>query len=146
MENQHMTQKVFAKFIGISESTLSSVFNGKTNPTVQMIDAIHQHLPKVSTNWLMWGEGNMYSDQSTAAPSQSAPATKGSDNTPEGNETSPAPSLFDALREGQQDGVARTPKNIEQTIVKYIDKPQRKITEIRIFFDDQTWETFLPSK
>jgi hypothetical protein len=30
--------------------------------------------------------------------------------------------------------------------VKYIDKPQRNITEIRIFFDDQTWETFVPKK
>ncbi len=141
-----MTQKVFAKFIGISESTLSSVFNGKTNPTVQMIDAIHQHLPKVSTNWLMCGVGNMYSDQSTTAPLQSAPAENGSGGESGGNEASPAPSLFNALLEGQRDGVAKTPKNIEQTVVKYIDKPQRKITEIRIFFDDQTWETFLPSK
>ena len=35
---------------------------------------------------------------------------------------------------------------MEQYVVKNIDKPQRKITEIRIFFDDQTWETFLPKK
>lgn len=27
-------------------------------------------------------------------------------------------------------------------VVKYIDKPQRKITEIRVFFDDGTYETF----
>jgi hypothetical protein len=26
--------------------------------------------------------------------------------------------------------------------VKYIDKPQRKITEIHIFYDDGTFETF----
>ena len=30
--------------------------------------------------------------------------------------------------------------------VKNFDKPQRKITEIRIFYDDQTWETFVPKK
>jgi hypothetical protein len=43
-------------------------------------------------------------------------------------------------------GVNRTPKNIAQAAVKYVDKPQRKITEIRIFYDDQTWETFVPKK
>ena len=43
-------------------------------------------------------------------------------------------------------GVNRTPKNITQTAVKYMDKQQRKITEIRIFYDDQTWETFVPKK
>ena len=29
-----------------------------------------------------------------------------------------------------------------RVIEKYLDKPQRKITEIRIFFDDGTYETF----
>jgi len=37
-------------------------------------------------------------------------------------------------------------KSPSRTEVKYIDKPQRRITEIRIFFDDQTWETFVPKK
>jgi len=31
-------------------------------------------------------------------------------------------------------------------LVKKINKPQRSITEIRIFFDDQTFESFVPKK
>ena len=31
---------------------------------------------------------------------------------------------------------------IVREVVKYIDKPQRRITEIRIFFDDGTYEVF----
>ena len=54
-----------------------------------------------------------------------------------------SPSLFE---QPQMQGVNRTPKNIAQTAVKYMDKQQRKITEIRIFYDDQTWETFVPKK
>lgn len=46
----------------------------------------------------------------------------------------------------QNGGVNNTPKKTVQETVKYIDKPQRKITEIRIFYDDQTWETFVPKK
>ena len=30
--------------------------------------------------------------------------------------------------------------------VKKTDKIERKITEIRVYFDDQTFETFVPSK
>ena len=30
--------------------------------------------------------------------------------------------------------------------MKNIYKTQRNITEIRIFYDDQTWETFVPKK
>jgi hypothetical protein len=29
---------------------------------------------------------------------------------------------------------------------KIIDKPQRKVIEIRVFYDDQTWDTFVPVK
>ena len=53
------------------------------------------------------------------------------------------PSLFD---QPQMHSVNNTRKNPVQNEVKYIDKPQRKITEIRIFYDDQTWETFVPKK
>ena len=30
--------------------------------------------------------------------------------------------------------------------MKFVDKPQRRVTEIRVYYDDQTWESFVPSK
>ena len=30
--------------------------------------------------------------------------------------------------------------------IKNIDKPARRVTEIRVFYDDQTWESFVPAK
>ena len=36
--------------------------------------------------------------------------------------------------------------NNEKNIVKIYNNRQRKITEIRVFFDDQTWESFVPKK
>ncbi len=39
-----------------------------------------------------------------------------------------------------EDANSRVP--VVREVVKYIDKPQRRITEIRIFFDDGTFETF----
>ena len=38
------------------------------------------------------------------------------------------------------------PKEIVREEIKYIEKPARKITEIRIFFDNGTYETFRPEK
>ena len=35
---------------------------------------------------------------------------------------------------------------IVRETIKYIDKPQRKIIEIRIFFDDGTFEVFSGNK
>ena len=58
-----MSQKVFAQFTGISEGSLSVVFNGRTSPTLQMVESIHDRLPNVSVEWIMFGTGNMYNKE-----------------------------------------------------------------------------------
>lgn len=146
MESQHMTQQVFAQFIKISPATLSGIFNGRTNPSLNIVEAIKNSLPSISTDWLLFGNGPMYIDVSKG---ESVASTGGSADSKEAlldfESPSTAPSIASQTGCFVQ-GVNSTPKNMEQFVVKNIDKPQRKITEIRIFFDDQTWETFLPKK
>ena len=60
MEDQHMTQQVFADFLQQSPATLSSIFNGRTRPTLQVIDAIKSKIPDISIEWLLYGTGDMY--------------------------------------------------------------------------------------
>ena len=40
MESQHMTQQVFADFIGLAPATLSSIYNERTRPTLGVVEAI----------------------------------------------------------------------------------------------------------
>ena len=146
IESQHMTQQVFAQFIKISPATLSGIFNGRTNPSLNIVEAIKNSLPSISTDWLLFGNGPMYIDVSKGESVASAGGSADSKEALLDFETpSTAPSIASQTG-GFVQGVNSTPKNIEQFVVKNIDKPQRKITEIRIFFDDQTWETFLPKK
>ena len=60
MESQHMTQQVFADYIQQSPATLSSIFNGRTRPTLNIVEAIKKKIPNISTDWLMFGSGDMY--------------------------------------------------------------------------------------
>ena len=146
MESQHMTQQVFAQFIKISPATLSGIFNGRTNPSLNIVEAIKNSLPSISTDWLLFGNGPMYLDVSKVESFASAGGSADSQEPLLDFETpSTTPSISSQVG-GFVQGVNSTPKNMEQFVVKNIDKPQRKITEIRIFFDDQTWETFLPKK
>lgn len=146
MESQHMTQQVFAQFIKISPATLSGIFNGRTNPSLNIVEAIKNSLPSISTDWLLFGNGPMYIDVSKGESVASAGGSADSKEALLDFETpSTAPSIASQTG-GFVQGVNSTPKNMEQFVLKNIDKPQRKITEIRIFFDDQTWETFLPKK
>ena len=80
------------------------------------------------TNWLMFGEGEMLLDDASSQMQEAAPAQAdlfASGATPSFDVVSPS-----------------SPVPQVHEVVKYIDKPQRKITEIRVFYDDGTFETF----
>ena len=61
-----MTQQVFADYIQQSPATLSSIFNGRTRPTLNIVEAIKKKIPNISTDWLMFGSGDMYLPSSDA--------------------------------------------------------------------------------
>ena len=128
MKYQGMSQKEFAATLCIAEGTLSGIFTGRTRPTNNIVNAIHECFPHISVNWLMFGEGEMLLDGTS---SQTLDSTSGQ---PDHLVPGAAPSAE----------VNSTPSTVSQIqeVVKYIDKPQRKITEIRVFYDDGTFETF----
>ena len=153
MESQHMTQQVFADYIGQSPATLSSIFNGRTRPTLNIVEAIKKKIPNISTDWLMFGSGDMYLlDQNPENGTQEM-TDQGADGTPMNQnlmfdfESSPTPTPQNGLSTTPNiNSVRNTRLDLEHKEVKTIDKPARCITEIRVFYDDQTWETFIPQK
>jgi len=148
-----MTQVVFANYIGKSPATLSSIFTGRTRPTIDVIEAIKKKIPNISTDWLMFGSGEMYlPDQNPGNDPQEMP-DQGSGGTPMNQnlmfdfESSSAPTPQNTPSPSQNfNSVRNTRPEIERTEVKFIDKPQRRVKEIRVFYDDQTWETFVSEK
>lgn len=143
MESQHLSQKAFAQFTGISEGTLSGVLNDRTRPTLQIVELIHNHFPNVSLEWLLYGIEPMEKPADGAKAEDDSDVRQG-EVTVGSAAHSPSPALFD-MQTVQQPSVGRQEgATAQREIVKYIDKPQRKITEIRVFFDDQTWESFVP--
>jgi hypothetical protein len=93
----------------------------------------------------MFGIGDMYLGGQSAKTAPSTPVSDTSESPMldfEGDSTTPSGSSETVFSHG----VPSTPLKKVETVVKYVDKPQRKVTEIRIFYDDQTWETFVPKQ
>lgn len=148
MESQHMTQQTFADFIGISTASLSSIFTGRTKATLNTVEAIRSKFSTINLDWLMYGQGPMFKDQADDSDVLTESNSQDGALSLEGaldfsSSSSPSSQGFGSSNSQR---VLSTPKSTVRTEVKYIDKPQRNITEIRIFFDDQTWETFVPKK
>lgn len=138
MKQLGLSQKNFAAEICISEGALSSIFNGRTKPTLNTLTNIHERFPEVNLAWLVDGKGDMFvTDGSTPV----------SDNftgqfafPSESSGTASTSMVAATPLSGGQTGVP--PTSVPASNVQNIDKPARKIAEIRIFYDDGTFETF----
>jgi len=141
MEREHITPSVFAEKTKIQRAALSHILNERNKPSLDVVMKIHQAFGHINLEWLLYGKGNMISNETTKNMSQQ-------------------PSLFDenALNPSEYPDKSEYRKEIDsnkgnfdiKSAVKqeviYIEKPTRKITEIRIFFDDNTYEIFKPEK
>lgn len=156
MEAQHMSQQVFANAIGTTPATLSGIFNDRTRPTINIIESIKRTFPDISLEWLMFGDGEMYGSKIRGAEAQEA-GGQGDDLSlkfvQDGQQqifdfgAAPAPTTSSPRLAAQNfNGVRNTRQEIVREEVKKVDKTPRHVTEIRVYYDDQTWESFVPAK
>lgn len=172
MEYAKMSQQDFAARLGISPASLSSILTGRTNPTSKHIMGIHQGFPEINVNWLMFGEGTMLCGEHTIGDgSEGAELTPGMEGVVDGavvkdeqsvHGVSETPSLFPndplvhssvptveqkAMAYGSrrdQRATVRGNGNVITTAIN-VDKDERKIKEIRVFYSNGTYESFVPS-
>ena len=154
MEDRKMTQNEFALFIQQSPGTLSSIFNGRTRPTLNIVDAIKRCIPDISVEWLMYGDGTMYKTHPSVTQEgiEQAGAQVSEQSLPFDNVQAPTKEGIQPVGQSAAQlaafhhGVNGTHMEITREDAKYLDISPRKVTEIRVYYDDQTYETFVPVK
>lgn len=142
MQQDGLTNAEFAEKIGISTSSLSHIFSGRNKPSLEVVMRIQKAYPTINLNWLLYGEGDM-NQLIPSHPVGMQFYSKAPENEEKGdifmNETDFRKENHVLLPDYQAEPIVR-----EQ--IKYIEKPYPKITEIRIFFDNGTYEVFRPDR
>ena len=146
MDREKLTAGAFAESIGVAQATISHILGPRNKyPSTEVILRLHQRYNDINLEWLLTGQGEMSNTSS------------GSDSSIESGFDYPLfaenpvnPSKETGPAEKRKEIALETPVNATKEIVKqeiiYKERPPRKITEIRIFFDDNTYETFKPEK
>lgn len=151
-----LSQQDFAQKLGISPASLSNIFNGRSKPTNNHVQAIHRAFPKINTNWLMFGEGVMLDDGVSGSQNPDMPNPSSSSNS--GFPANSSVEGNDGLKKGMEgmelftippNTTGGTQNKERQAVPKVITETKiirPKILEIRVFYDDQTFESFVPSE
>ena len=142
---------------------------GSNQANYGVVEALKRKIPNINFDWLMLGVGPMYIDQSideaAAEPADDHQELRPRIENPMLDfDQSPSPTPQSApQRVAFVNSVRTTPQSAPQRVafvnsvrstrpeteredLKIIDKLQRKVIEIRVFYDDQTWDTFVPAK
>lgn len=173
IESKGLTYSQFADSCGIPRPSLSQLLTGrnkKINDT--MVRQIHNEFPDLSVVWLLFGEGPMEASSSLASKENDSSGVDmglfGSIYAENENLTvSGEPKNQKSLLEGQNGGKfpkesgLNDPQNIayqaerQNDILKLkikeltseiekLRKNPRKVAQITLYYDDSTFETFVP--
>lgn len=173
MDYAKLSQQDFAARLGISPASLSSILTGRTNPTNKHVMGVHVAFPEINVNWLMFGEGEMLvngapshtlsGDEDGALDTASeivqlesatsnvegvsstdAPFAMAPDVVDVHNRAAVEPRAGIVSPRREQRITSRGNGNMA-TMGINIDKDERKIKEIRVFYSNGTYESFVPS-
>ncbi|MCD8182569.1 MAG: helix-turn-helix domain-containing protein [Bacteroides sp.] len=141
MDREKLTAGAFAESIGVAQATISHILGPRNKyPSTEVILRLHQRYNDINLEWLLTGEGNM-SNGSASIENDGFDYPLFAENA---EKQSNGPSETENRKEIVLETVQKAPKEIVKQEIIYKERPPRKITEIRIFFDDNTYETFKP--
>ena len=140
MENENLTPAKFADRLQINRANISHILNGRNNPSLDVVTKILSGMPYINTEWLINGAGEMYKDgfDMDSIPKEHDLFHQGPAETPQEKGTVEKPEGID---------VNKPEKNIHGIENKIIDtqkKNDKKIRQIIIYYNDSTFETFVP--
>lgn len=170
MESQQIANSQFADTCRIPRPTLSQLLNGRNKKiSDELIGKIHEAFPALSVLWLMFGEGDMMIDENIEiSEPQKGQKVNAQDekyvdfqdiapnNNPfqnilemEANKFSRTKATMTSTQQNESIGgavdVQRQPESTKSTKVSISTDCNKKITNIVVFYSDNSFQSFAPS-
>lgn len=72
IDKQGISLNAFAQEIGVNRSTVSHILTGRNKPSVEVLQKILKRFPELSSDWLLLGNGSMYTQKESSDTSSSS--------------------------------------------------------------------------
>ena len=153
IRDKGLTNVEFSAITGIAPATISHITSGRSKPTLPILKGILRGFPDLNPEWVFMGEGPVYKQEvEQAADTDRAPLSGSYDLfsslDEEGNAKPAGPSKVSrqAVASTQNIDAAGIKDVIRESFESVLGKQRRQIVEVRIFFDDGTYEAFSTPK
>ena len=149
----------FAAITGIAPATISHIASGRSKPTLPILKGVLAGFPDLNPEWVFLGVGPMYktnlpdmtSGDNAASASQSANgldlfSSFANDDNEQGTADTRRSSHQSSSSNAKLSEVGEIKDVIRESFEAVMGKRRRQIVEVRIFFDDGTYEAFSTPK
>lgn len=153
IKDKELSNIEFSSITGIAPATISHITSGRSKPTLPIFKGILQGFPDLNPEWVFLGTGSIYrnkvednpeSEQTTSTQFGSLDlfSSLSNNNNPKTVEVAKKtnvqiPKVVDTTEVKQI---------IRESMVEVMGQQKRQIVEVRIFFDDGTYEAFSTPK
>jgi transcriptional regulator with XRE-family HTH domain len=136
LKKENKSSAQFADEIGVQPSGISHIISGRNNPSLEFIIKMLGKYPFISTDWLLFGKGSMYKDQSITDLFDSSDTTM----------SAPAEDTVENKEKLNDRIISRHEKQeMEKSNIEIILKNVTKAQRIVCFYKDNTFHEYFPA-
>ncbi len=156
LDLEQLTPSKFADIIGVQRSSVSHIISGRNNPSFDFIQKTLTAFPGLNAEWLILGQGAMYDQMGRGATGNLFEATEEVnlvqipvDITGQGTENDvPEVSQRDKeeINSSSNPDLTQVPADIPVDLGKEESRSPGKIVQVMVFYDNDTFSTYKPSK
>jgi transcriptional regulator with XRE-family HTH domain len=161
LDLEQITPSKFADIIGVQRSSVSHVISGRNKPSYDFLHKTLKAFPGLNASWLMMGEGTMYEQMGRKVPGnlfdtpEMQPEVPDPVENPEGDPESSQ--ILDSKRPSEPAQVepiapeSTTKAETTEATTQSEERPAeesreaRKIVQLLVIYDDDTFRTFAPA-
>ena len=161
LDLEQLSPSKFADIIGVQRSSISHVISGRNKPSFDFLQKTLQAFPGLNASWLMLGEGNMYEQMGRnisgnlfdTVQEGSLEPSPGHTSDPVGDDSKAESSETGFSREAEyetpaesSDPAVDTETRAEAEAIREVaSKGNKKIVQVMVIYEDDTFRAFTPA-
>jgi transcriptional regulator with XRE-family HTH domain len=138
LDKANLSSAKFADDIGVQRSSVSHILSGRNNPSFEFIQKILTQYKYLNAEWLIMGTGSMYKTVSQGNLFDNLPVEKATST----QQVVPELKIEDKLLPENQ--IPDSEMDLNNNTV--INKAQKTVERIVLFYTDKTFSEYIPEK
>ncbi|MCK5135103.1 MAG: helix-turn-helix transcriptional regulator [Bacteroidales bacterium] len=144
LDIEKLSPSKFADIIGVQRSSISHVLSGRNKPSFDFLQKTLKAFPGLNADWLIQGEGTMYEHMGRETPGTLFDVPEGPHEIPVPDDIQKQSKEIDQIEDPELD--TKDLIQADDTVVSPQNDLKRKIVQVMVFYDNDTFRSYGPSQ